>query len=429
MRMWSYYVGVHLPMHDLLLLAFVALFAARVLRPGNPIALPPAPVQRILLWLWLAAGLSALTYFALDFSLEPASVRQFWKSLAALALYTAGLTAVTCYLCDQPAATSRRVLQVYLLGVALSCAYSFAEVGSAYVGFDLGKAIFGRISIYAPDFNWDAPFYYEWDVFFRAAGFTGVNAQGTYAVSAVPLLLLARPFRRPAVNLSLAALCLAGTALTFSRNAFVCLLVSLFLYALLRPQLAMRYLPRAAAICLPVLVLALTFSAGARAMVSTRLYKSLDEIGRGRFEVYSAIWQTIKTHPWGHGANQFSVVVLNTNQVDLTAIANEYSMWTDEQVRQSYTNPHNNWLNWLFEGGWPLLAAKLGYYLAILLACLRTRSPLGIAAFCTLGSLMLSGCFNMTLTLFSTELLFVLLPVTAILAAREAPAGAKPTPC
>lgn len=429
MRLWSYYVGVHLPVHDLLLLAFTGLFLLRIIRPGPALTLPSGGLRRQLLWAWLAAGLAALSYFSLDFSLAPVSVLQFWKGLAALVFYTAGLSAVVCHLCSDPPATARRLLQVYLLGVAASCAYSFAEVSCAYVGFDLGKAVFGRISVYAPDFDWSAPFYYEWDIFFRAVGFSGVNAQGTYAASAVPLLLLAQPFRRSSVNLALAALCLAGTALTFSRNAFFCLFVSFALYALLRPGRALHYLPRAAAICVPLLVLALTFSEGARTMVSTRLYKSVDEVGRGRFEVYDAIWQTIKTHPWGHGLNQFSVAVMNTNEVDLTPLAVEYSMWSDLQVRQSYANPHNNWLNWVFEGGWLLLGAKCGYYLAALMACLRTKTPLGIAAFCTLGGLLLSGCFNMTLTIFSTEFIFILLPVCAVLAARVAePAGAAPAP-
>ena len=418
MRLWQYYCfGVRLPIYHLLLLAFIANYAFRCLY-FRRVRLPPSALRLPVLLLGVILTISALSYFLLDPGLAPASVQQFAKGLLDLAFVVTGLISIICYLGEQPPATAHRLLQAYILGASASSFYSFFEVGSAHFGHDLGKAIFGRLSIYGPDFDWSLPFYYEWDVFFRAVGFTGVNSQATYAASVIPLLVLARPFRTQATNLTLAAICFAGTMLTFSRNGFVSLLVCLAFYALMRPAWAIRFLPRIAAICVPVLLLALVYSDGARQMVSTRLYSSIRDIGIGRQEIYGSAWDSIKAHPLGHGINQFSLVVLHTDEIDLSEIAGEYQKWSDLRIRQAYANLHNNWLNWLFEGGWLLFSARALYYAALLRVCWRARTDLGRAAACALGLLLLSGFFNMTLDLFSTELLFAILPVCVVLAAR-----------
>ena len=429
MRLWQYYFsGVRLPIYHLLLLTFVANYVLRCLYLGR-LWLPPPVLRLPVLVLWVSLVFSALSYFLLDSRLAPASTLQFTKGMLDLAFIVTGITCVICFLNEQPPAVSHRLLQVYILGAVASSIYSFFEVSSAWFGHDLGRAIFGRLSFYGPDFDWSQSFYYEWDGFFRAVGFTGVNSQATYTASVIPLLILARPFRRQAVNLSLAAICFAGTVLTFSRNGFASLLVCLAFYAMMRPARVVRFLPRIVAICVPVLLLALVFSDGARQMVSSRLYRSIEDIGHGRREIYASAWNSIKAHPFGHGLNQFSLVVLDTDEIDLSEIAPDYSRWSDLQLRQAYANLHNNWLNWLFEGGWLLFFSRIAYYASLLLVCWQARTDLGRAAVCSLGLLLLSGFFNMTLDLFSTELFFAILPVCVVLAARAQPPGpAVPDP-
>lgn len=425
MRLWQYFVGVRLMIYDLALLAFVVLFAGQALLRRR-LLLPPSILRVPLAWLWSIAALSGFSFFALDFSLAHA-LPQFWKGLVSILFYTVGLTALACHLSSSPREDSERLLRLYVLGAVASSAYSFFEVIAAHRGFDLGKAIFGRLSVFPPSFDLHAPFYYEWDIFFRAVGFTGVNAQATYLASVIPLLLFARPFRRPSVNLALAAICLLGSALTFSRNGALALVVSLLVYLLLKPAEFKRLVPRAALVCLPVLAIALFFSEGARVMLSTRLYKSLDEVGAGRREIYETAWANIRAWPFGHGLNQFNVVALNSDRLDFTKIEIMYYMLSERQVREAYANLHDNWLNWLFEGGWPLLLAHLGYCGAVCYTCLRTRTDLGIAAVCALAGLLVSGLFNMTLDLFSTDLLFILLPLCAVRRAQT-PGAALPRP-
>jgi hypothetical protein len=413
MRLWQYYVGLHLAIFDLLLLAFTILISFRsVCRKRIPI--PMAAMRSPLRWLWAILALSAASFLVIDFHLAPASTTQFAKGIVDLAFHAVGLTAVVCFLTAEPPATSRLVLRAYIAGAVASSFYSFFEVGFAYMGYDLGKAIFGRLSIYSPDFDLTAPFYYEWDVFFRALGFTGVNSQATYAASVLPLLLLARPFDRRRTNLALAGICFAGVALTFSRDGVLSLALAVIFYLLIRPQSALRLVPRIAAICVPVALLLFAFSEGAQSMIATRLYDSIGDVGRGRREIYESCWKSIKERPFGHGINQFSVVVMNTDDVDLGAVSAVYYKWDDTRLRQAYANVHSNLLNWLFEGGWPMLAFQMFYYLSLMVTCWRLHTELSYAIMCSFMLLLVSGLFNMTLDLFSSELFFVIATAAAV---------------
>ena len=426
MRQWQYYfAGVHLPVFSLLLVAFCASYLIRCIY-FKRIALPLGPLRSPILLLWSILTLSALSFFLLDFDLAPTSTIQFSKGLLDLSLSVAGVSAIVCFLSEQPPETTTRMLQAYILGAAASSLYSFFEVALAYYGYDLGKAIFGGLSVYGPDFNWSRPFYYEWDIFFRAVGFPGVNAQATYTASVIPLVIFSKPFRRASTNFVVAALCFAGTSLTFSRNGFFSLIVAFAFYSAIRPAWAARFLPRLAAICLPAIFLALVFSDGARQMIATRVYKSIDDVGAGRREIFGAAWRSIQAHPLGHGINQFSVVALNTDEIDLNQVAAENENWSDQRIRQAYANVHNNWLNWLFEGGWAMLALQLAYYASLYRICWRTRTPLGYAAVCATSSLLVSGFFNMTLDQFSSSLFFAITAVAAVRLASNSPPAKAP---
>lgn len=428
MRLWQYQVVIRLQIFDLLLVGFILTYASRLLLIRPLVPLPDQGWRIALGAKWLILLVSLLTAFQLDPSLGSGVLPQFAKGLVNVGTHTIGLTAMVLWLHDPLALNWRGLLRAYAGGAVLSSVYSFAEVGCAHFGFDLGKAVFTRLSVFPPDFDLTEPFYYPWENFFRAVGFTGVNAQATYTASMVPLLLVAGPFQRRWVNLLCAALCLAGTALTLSRNGFFTLCLAGVFYLALQPGLALKQMPRLAAALIPILLLFLVFRAPATQLINTRVGGSFQELASSRSDIVRLVWPITLGQPWlGHGINQFSLLIAHPTLVDVSAITEKYPTKDEAWVRASYANLHNNWLNWFFEGGILLVLAHAAGYAVLILLCLRHRTRLGLVSAATLLSLLVSGLFNMTLDLFSTELLFLLLPLCVTLAAiRPRPAGSPP---
>ena len=399
--------------------------------------------------------LSALTFLSLGRAPDQVALIQFLKGLLDLALILAASVAILCHLSNRPLRSSSRMLRIYLAGAAISSAYCVAEVICAYYGFDLGKAIFGSISKYPAGFDRTAPFFYQWDIFFRAVGFAGVDAQAIYSAGAFVLLVVARPFKRAVWNNLAASLCLFGVFLTFSRTGFMFLAVGGFVCFLLRPFPTLRRLPSLAAIATPILVTYLLFPKGTTTMMSTRIpnfshlvpavpgpqqslstesafpppqvlgapstiggqpvgvrqlaLAAFNRLESGRIQIYRPVWQKILDRPWGHGLNQFGVVIRRGNEIDLSALRPVYPKWSDAVLREKYSNIHNGWLNMLFEGGWPLCLAYLGYYSAVIRLALKSKTAMGIAGTAVTVALVASGLENNTLYLFYNQLLLILI--------------------
>ncbi len=418
MRAWQYHVlGIRLTIYDILLLVLISLFAAHAIT-RRQLKKPPKSLLALIQGMALIAMLSGLSIVLLDFSLAPKSLEQFAKVLLTIGAYFTGLAAMILHLASEPPKFAERVLRAYILGAVASSVYSFAEVSSAYYGYDLGKAIFGALSSYGPSDDPDRAQYYKWDIFFRAVGFTGANAQATYVASVVPLLLFAQPFRSSRNNLFLAAICLAGLALTLSRTGFFSLFVALGVLMFTHPNWFARNLPRMLIASLPLIAVGVVFYEEAATLLGTRIYSSLEDFNVGRRELYVPIMDAVLTHPFGHGIGQYYVVSQWTNKIDFGTLALVEDYMSEQELRDAYANLHNNWLNWLFEGGWPLLFAYVLYYGLALRACWRANSRLGYVAACVLTGLLASGWFNNSLDLFSTQLLFVLLPCVAVFTAR-----------
>lgn len=436
MRLWQYQAGVRLQIFDILLLGFLAAYGLRALILRR-VSRPTAGWRQALGARWIILLVSLLTIVQVDFQLAPLSTQQFAKGFFSLFAHTCGLTALALWLLEGIGPDHRALLRTYAAGAVAASVYSFAEVSCAYYGFDLGKAVFATLSTYPPDFDLSAPFYYPWENFFRAVGFTGVNSQATYTASVVPLLLVAGPFRHRWVNFLCAALCLAGTALTLSRNGFFTLCLAAVFYLMLQPGLALRVLPRLVTALIPIAALFFVFQGPATQLLASRLAPSVLELATSRSDIVRVVWPVAAVHPLlGHGLNQYSVIMAHTRRFDVSAIVEKYPTKDEAWVRESYANVHNNWLNWFFEGGGLLVAAQLAGYMFLLRLCWRSRTPLGLASTATLCSLLVSGMFNMTLDLFSTELLFFLLPLCVTLEARSKPtaapagqAGASHPPC
>lgn len=429
MRLWQYQLFIRLQVFDLLMIGFILCYGCRLLLARHPLVLPSAWRQALgAKWTILLVGL--LTATQVDSGFGSGAWPQFFKGLASQATYTLGVSALVLWLHESRSLGSRAMVCAYAGGAAFSSAYSFAEVSCAYFGIDLGKEIFTRLSVFPAEFDLDQPFYYPWENFFRAVGFTGVNAQATYTASMVPLLIVAGPFKRRWVNSLLAALCLAGTALTLSRNGFFTLCLTGVFYFLLQPGFALRLLPKVLAALLPVLLLFLVFREPAMQLLGTRIGGSFGELAASRSDIVRPTWPVASAQPWlGHGINQFSVVISHPTAIDVSDITAKYPTKDEEWVRASYANLHNNWLNWFFEGGLVLVLAHFTNYALLLRLCLRNHTRLGLISAATLLSLLVSGLFNMTLDLFSTELLFILLPLAATLTVNPPrPLSPVPTP-
>lgn len=428
MRLWQYYFLIRMQIFDLLMLGFILIYALRLVEKRGRVALPTPGWRQVLISKWLVVIISLLTVVQLNSELGPASAQQFFKGIFSIATRTLGLTALVLWVHECRGLDFRQLLRAYAGGAVLSSVYSFAEVSCAYAGHDLGKMIFTTLSVFPPDFDLSQPFYYPWDNFFRAVGFTGVNSQATYTVSVIPILLVAGPFRRRWVNYFFAALCVAGTGLTLSRNGFLTLCLAAVFYVVMQPGLALRLWSRVAAALVPILGLFLIFREPATQLLETRFASSAQELAASRTDIVKLVWPLTTAQPWlGHGVNQFSVIIAHPTMIDVSPITAKYPTKDEEWVRASYANVHNNWLNWFFEGGALLVLAYAVSYGLLLRLCLCSRTRLGFASAATLLSLIVSGLFNMTLDLFSTDLLFVLLPLCVTLESRGV-ATSRPAP-
>lgn len=419
-RLWQYYFFIRLQIFDLLMLGFIVVYVLRLVGTHRRLVLPTPGWRQVLAVKWVIVLVSLLTIVQLNPELGPAASQQFVKGIASLVTRALGLTVLVLWVLETTHLDFRQLLRAYVGGAVLSSVYSFVEVVCAYAGYDLGKAIFTWLSVFPSDFDLSEPFYYPWDNFFRAAGFTGVNSQATYTASVIPLLLVAGPFRHRWVNNFFAALCLAGTGLTLSRNGFFTLCIAGLLYVVLQPGLAARLWPRLALALVPTLALFLIFREPATQLIETRFASSAQELAASRTDIFKVAWPFISTQPWlGHGVNQFSVVIAYPSLIDVDDITTKYPTKDEAWVRSSYANIHSNWLNWFFEGGVLLVLCYATGYGLLLLLCLRSSTRLGYVSAATLFSLLVSGFFNMTLDLFSTELLFVLLPLCVTLESRQ----------
>jgi O-antigen ligase len=424
MRHWQYYVGVRVVVADALLAGFAALYLLRTVARGG------VPRVASAFWLligglWVLFAAQLLTGFALDPALQPFAQTQFLKGLANNLLYTVGFSSVLFFLGEESPEWAQRTLRVYILGAVASALFSFVELFAALRGIDLPKLVFASISTYGPDYDPKAAFIFEWDNFYRTGGFTGVNAQATYTASVIPLLLVAAPFRRRWVNLICGLVCFVGMMLTLSRNGLATLIIATCALAALQPARTLKLAGKLALFSIPLVALFAVFRGEAARLVATRTYSSIEHFASGRKEIYRAVWPTISAHPLGHGLNQFSVHMLHSDDIFMGEITAMYPTKDETWARNAYANVHNNWLNWLFEGGWVLFGLWIVYFGVLLWICVRRHTSLGHASFATLFALLISGYFNMTLDTFSVQVLFAILPATVVL---TGPAGCRRTP-
>lgn len=164
--------------------------------------------------------------------------------------------------------------------------------------------------------------------------------------------LLHHAFSKGAVMLTSILVLLTALFLTHSRAGVTCGLIGLFclMYLAHVRWRKKSWISRGLALCLPVGLLVAYLLSGEgwqHRLVGTDLEKE------GRLVMYEQVWQAIQAAPWnGYGAGSFASV---------------FPMFADE-LTSHWDKAHNDWLETLFDLGWP---AGLLWFATLFGLCFR----------------------------------------------------------
>jgi O-antigen ligase len=405
MRFWQFdldFVRISAAEAAALLFNFFALiyflFAGRTLLPrGIP--------RRFVLWNICLFSMAMASAAFIDWNLELAG-DQYFKNLSSQFAQLVFLVFMVLVLIELGQRRTHQLLRVYMSAAILSGLWCVTEVFLASHDIELNRITFGAISTYRDEIA----FTFEWDAFFRATGFAGVNAQATYLMSVIPLLLVCRPFEREWLNLFGISSCLLGIALTMSKNGFFCLIISLAFLLFCKPALLGRWARGILIAVIPLVVAADLFWQYVVPLFNTRINVdtfTLSQLFSGRKDIYAATLEAVLSQPWGYGLGQFFVHISGTDTIDLTPVVLTLEVNT-AAARGLFANLHNNWLNWTFEFGFAGGLLYLWFYVWILRTMMKTQTALAWASAASLLGLMLASCFNQTINQFSVQVFIVL---------------------
>lgn len=362
--------------------------------------------------------MSVLSFFLIDKSSDLA-MEQYTKGVISLASLLLFITLFVLYLERMTQHQIEVLVRTYIFGAVASSVWSIAEVYLGLSGVDLNRMTFGAISTYKEE----GSFMYEWGNFFRSSGFAGVNAQGTYVMSVIPLLLIWEPIKQRHYNSIALILCFIGVLLTMSKNALLGLAASVLFILIYRPRFLLGRYRLILASLLPLALMAVVLWDDVVYFFSTRFGDLLIDsanFANGRKEIYYPTLDAIFRHPLGYGLGQFYVHITSKDTIDLSAIVAQTGL-SEYEARAAFANAHNNWLNWLFEFGISGLILLICYYVWIVWSLARSGARLAVAAASSVIGLMVSGFFNSTLDQFSVQLFAVLMLMAA--SCREASLG------
>ena len=414
MRNWQYFIGVRIMIYDIfLLLISITFLASRI--TGRQVHELPTALKISVKWLWIIFFLGIMTFPVVWYISLPSPWGMYLKGTVSSLLYTAGLTIIIFYVNSQPEQLINKLLKIYILGATVSALFCILEIALALQGIDLGKIVFGTISTYRDPYALEKPFYYEWSLFFRAAGVAGVNAQGTYLASVIPLLLFTKPFRSTWKNQLTATICLLALALTMSRTALFSLVAGITIYAWFGLKHSIKPIWYLLLAALPLIVLFMTFKLETLSLLETRgLGQSFEITAANRTKIAVTTFNSLLSYPFGYGLNQYAAVVKQSDIIDFSEVDKLFPNRKLWQNRLDYENIHNSFLTILSEGGWLLLIANIAFYISIIRIYYRSRSEYRIGALCSIGALLTGGLTNNTLELFSSKLLIILLALLTI---------------
>lgn len=358
------------------LLSFAVLLWMRVLRPF-PFRIPHAalPLAAIVLW----AGLQLL----LGLSIQPFATREslleFAAHLAALLLF---------YQASSSPAWRPRFLRFWLWGGAIISAQALLQVlsgtGQAFWIFDTGydQGVLGAF-VYRNKF-----------------------AQFVLLVLPIAVLHAVRPGRRAALALPAAAIMFSAVVASGSRSGFTLLLIELAAVLILCWRRGLISSLRLAALTAASSALFALFAylAGWELLFG-RLF-GLDPLADHRWDIIQSSLSAARDHLWtGSGLGTWPLLYPRYALFDAGVFVNQ---------------AHCDWLQWICDGGLPMLALMLWLFASFLPGALR--SIWGIGLLFVLLHAFVDYPFHQ-LPVFAT---FILL--TAQLASGEArPTGLPPS--
>jgi O-antigen ligase len=352
--------------------------------------------------------LAVLSFCLIDFNSEMA-LDQYIKGLIWLGAQTLFIILFILVLLTLPPEKIQNLVRIYIFAVASSAVWSFAELYLAVNGIDLNQETFGVISTYNK--SKEVSFLFEWSDFFRANGFAGTNSQGSYVLSAIPIILLWKPFKRDWQNIFALIVCIIGMLATMSKNALLGLFTSFLLIFFCQPTLLIKQVRWIILSLIPLALIIASYWDIAVILFDSRfgsIFESVSNIGAGRKEIYIPTLNAIMEHPYGFGLGQFYVHITSKDTIDLTTMMN-LTDWSEAETRMAFANIHSNWLNWLFEYGLVGIVLFIYYYAWVVVSILRKGTIHAIAAASSIIGLIVTSFFNNTLDQFNIQLFIVLM--------------------
>lgn len=416
MRYWQYDFGFARMTAAYLLaflfdfIAIIYIFEAKV--PRAPKGFP----SKFILFQVIFLAMALVSVVLVDWELDGAPDQYYKNILFHLAL-TSFIILATISIAELKAIGSGRLLKVYIATATFSAIWCLLEVILATYGVGLNEITFGLISTYKEEMS----FLYEWDFFYRATGFAGVNAQATYLVSVIPIIFVWHPFRIKSVNASALIACLAGLALTMSKNGFVSLFATLFFLAFFRPKLLGTRASRLIIAVVPLGLVGSFFWDDIVLLFLTRVNvedAGVSNVLSGRSEIFLATLRAIFDRPLGYGIGQYVVHIMHTDTIDIGNLVRLFGT-TSEEIKIAYSNPHNNWLTWMFEYGVLGGGIYIFFYGWLIRSMLRMNTELSGAVAASIFGLVVGGIFNSTLDQFSVDVFIVTASMSAYCEAFE----------
>ena len=395
MELWVFNIGgLRIFFYEIIAIFIIGLILLYFLIIGK-ITLPKGPIRNVLLFYSLWFFLALLSYFLIDFKII-GSTEQYLKNFLSISIYIIFSIATILYLIQHDPEFIKKILKIYLGACIASAIYSVIEVTSAFYGFDLSKGIFSVISIGSDPS--DEPFYYQWDIFFRAKGWGGIAVNGTYMLTAIPFLMITKPFDRQIINRAGLIICIIALFLTISKSAIVCFFMVLAVIFLRRPSIVLRGFFS--------LLIVISCFAGLFAFFYEPILILFESRGglsgftdvSGRIEVYIPILEAIAEHPFGYGLGQYFVHSTNANTIDFSSFS--ALGYSESQARIAYENTHSDWLNWLFEFGLLGVQVFILFYgwLVVKLAMMKTKEATALLA--VILAIIISGFFHTIMSHF-----------------------------
>ena len=216
MEYWSYSFGFRLHIFEIFASLFIFFFFVRFLLVRE-IILPTHNLKVLSFFLLILFSLTILSFFLIDVSMEMA-VEQYFKILMYKSVYILFFLSLIIFVNNLGYKYAESLLKVFVISAVGAGIFSFAEVTLALSGFDLPGLVFGFLGV-----SHDGKLVVEFQDFFRAGGWAGINLHAALMLSVIPVLIVGKPFKKDYLNHIGLTICIFSLLITMSRSAIILL--------------------------------------------------------------------------------------------------------------------------------------------------------------------------------------------------------------